>query len=744
MKNPPPPPNDCPSCGRFVGPQPACPYCGAAVGQRLAVRLFKYGSLALALLGLAVLLVAARCSQVPTVEIGSLVGTMNWAYVRLEGTVSRQPAYDPETQALKLWVWDGTGEILVTAYRAEAEALRVAARLPAMGDRLAVEGTLRVKEDFQYLVLNVPQHVEIWPAQPAEMAIAAARAAPLYQSVRIRGLVREVRQPYEGLCILSLRDASGEIDVTLAADTAALGGDLPEVSPGQALQVTGAVDHYRDAPQISVARAGDLVRLDEAPPIASRRRIAELAVADVGRLVQVEGALIAVHPFSAGVKATLADGGGTVTLLLWQDLCDALPEGQRLEKGAVVRVQGELTEYRGALELVPELAADVVLLAHSPGPAAPRRLGDLSAADVGQVVMVEGVLRSWQTFSAGTKGVLDDGSGTVILLLWQDIYETLPEPEALAPGARLRVEGEVAEYRGELEIVPGAVADVHLLGRAEQVAGLGGLTGPTAMAGGAPASPTPSPTASPEPAIATPTATPTPTLEPLPQASATPTATSTLVPTARPTRAPTDSPTPAAETRTIGQITVGDVGGRFTLAQAGIAEQQFFSKGIKLVLSDPGGRITLLIWQNVLEEIPGRYDLVPGSQVRVVGRIDEYQGELEIVPQAGSDVAILRRAERAPIEERSIGVISPSDEGRIFVVAGTVGRVEGNSSGNGWLKLWIQDGSGEILVFVPERAVEYLPTGIGPGTGLRVRGEVDIYQGHLEIIPRAGADVEVP
>jgi hypothetical protein len=44
---------------------------------------------------------------------------------------------------------------------------------------------------------------------------------------------------------------------------------------------------------------------------------------------------------------------------------------------------------------------------------------------------------------------------------------------------------------------------------------------------------------------------------------------------------------------------------------------------------------------------------------------------------------------------------------------------------------------------VPEREAEYLPAGIGAGVRLRVTGEVDIYQGQLEIIPLAGADVEV-
>ena len=58
-------------------------------------------------------------------------------------------------------------------------------------------------------------------------------------------------------------------------------------------------------------------------------------------------------------------------------------------------------------------------------------------------------------------------------------------------------------------------------------------------------------------------------------------------------------------------------------------------------------------------------------------------------------------------------------------------------------RLWIQDGTGELLIFVPERMVDYLPAGLGTGVRLRITGEVDIYQGQLEIIPQAGGDVEV-
>ena len=772
------------------------------------MRAFKYGSLVLAVVGVAILLLIARGSQVPVVQIGNLSGTMNWAYVRVEGTVTRQPAYDAGEGTLRLWVGDGSGELMVMAYRSEADWLVNEGLVPVMGDAVALEGTLRIKEEFQYLVLNVPQHTELRPGEPVEVAIDQVAADRLYERVTVRGVIRDDRTPYEGLRVLTLRDASGEIDVTLPTDAAALTGAWPDLRAGQPVAVTGAVDSYRGMPQIAVGRAADVLVLDGALAIAREQRIGDLQAADNGAMVAVEGVVAKVHPFSAGVKLVLDDGSGTVTLLLWQDLYESLDQGDALVEGTLVRAQGEVAEYQGELEIVPELPSDVTILAVAERVVPERHLGELSPDDRGQVVRVEGVLKSLRTFSAGARGILDDGTGTVTLLLWQEVYDGLPAPSSLVPGAVLRVEGEVAEYKGELEVVPRAAADVSMVGLVElpraEVA-IGQLTaddlGQMVQVEGEVAEVVPfskgmkytlddgtgtitlllwqeiheaveDPAAltttarlavhgevaeyqgnlelvpqfpsdikvitAAKPVTFTATLASQPTNQPIAEPTSQPTAEPTSQPTAQPPATATVQPTSLPATRPIANITVEDVG-HGVLVEGRIAGVDYFSAGVKYSLEDGTGRIILLVWQNVLEEIAGRYDLFPGSQVRVEGEIDEYQGELEIVPGHGSDVTLLVRGERLPVEERAVSAVTPADEGRIFTVHGTVTRTEGK----GWLRMWIDDGTGELLIFVPEREVGYLPAGIGVGMRVRVTGEVDIYNGELEIIPLAGQDVEV-
>jgi DNA/RNA endonuclease YhcR with UshA esterase domain len=612
-------PGKCPSCGHFVGPYVRCPYCGADVGQRLAVRTLKYGSLLLAVAGLAVLLLVAAGSEVPAVQVGNLAATMNWAYVRVEGLVSRQPAYDPAAD-LTFWVWDGTGEIMVVAYGAEAEELLAQDPLPVMGDGVSLAGTLRIKEDFAYLVLNDPEQMEVRPAEPLVKRIAELHAGLRYQAVRLRGVIREERVPYEGLHIASLWDDSGSVDLILPAMAAATGDGLPLPAVGQAVEVVGAVDLYRDTVQVSIGRPGDLVVLDDELLIAPLRDIGSLSAADVGRLAAVEGRIADVNPFSAGVKWTLADDSGAVTLLLWQDFYDSLPDSSLPGPGAAVRAQGLVAEYRGELEIVPELAADIVVLTQADQPPVP------SAAPQGAIIVTPETTRA------------------------SSPHPTSATTSSLSP------------------------------------------------------SPTPPPT-----------------------------------PQAGPHPSPSPPPTPGIETRSITAITPADVGRTLSIERAGIAGMEYLSKGVKLTLTDSTGSIALLLWQDVLEETADRHDLLPGSQVKVTGRIDEYEGELEIVPHTGDGVTVLSRGERLPVEERQLAQIGASDQGRVFTVEGTLTRVEGR----GWLHLWLGDDTGEMLIFAPERVVSYLPPGLGPGTRLRVTGQVEIYQGTLEIIPLAGADVEV-
>ena len=447
--------NLCSSCGRYAGPYEACPYCGARLAGRMPVRVVKIAAILLATVGLVVLWFAATRAQVPLIQIAQAGATMNMAYVRLEGRCTRAPSYDPESDYLSFWIDDGTGEIRVSAYRAETRQIIERALVPALGDVVEVAGTLRVREDFFALTINVPDQLKVTRLDPVDREIGAIVPDDLYLRVRVRGEVRSVYEPYDGLTLITVRDETGEIPVAVSEDLVALSGALPALSTGQVVEIVAAVSLYGDTPQLVPASVADVVPLDGGARVAAEVRIGELSAADVGQLVIVRGGVVEVTPFSSGVKLTLDDGSGAITLLLWQDVYEALPDSAALGVGAEIEVQGKVSEYEGELEVIPELAEDVRVLAAAPPPEIVT-VGALTTADVGRVVTLRGTLGEPDEFSSGIRFPLNDGTGSIILLLWDNVYKDIPEADLLVSGAQVEVTGRIEEYRGDLEIVPEA------------------------------------------------------------------------------------------------------------------------------------------------------------------------------------------------------------------------------------------------------------------------------------------------
>ena len=690
---------ECPSCGRFVGPSDTCPHCGATVHRRLSLRVTKALALILALGGLLVLWTAATRAEPPTLPIADIKSTMNWAYVRVKGTVTRYPTYDPETGSLKFWVWDGSGDLMVTAYRTEAQVLLDAGLIPTVGDQATIEGTLRVKEDFAYLTINAPQRVTFQRPSYTEVPIGQIGLDRLYEKVTVRGMVRAVREPYTGLMILEVRDATGAIDVTIPADLVRLTGTPPAVRPGDYVQIRGAVSLYEDSLQLTLDDAGSLVLLDEAVPIAQARDIGEITAEDVGQMVGIGGRIVEVRPFSAGIKYTIEDDSGQITLLLWQDVDRAVVGREKLIVGSEIAAQGLVSEYQGELEIVPELALDVQITHAREFTYTLMDVGAITTEDVGARVCIRGQITRVTPFSAGVKYTVRDETGEITLLLWEDVAEAVPQREDLVAGAEVSARGKVSEYHGELEVIPAAGTDVAVL--AVRTA-----TPP----------PTPEPTATPPPTVA-------------------PTPTSTPIPT------PVSTPTPAIEVTAIGDVGADDVGQRLTV-EGEITQVEGFSKGMKFTLDDGTGQITLLLWQDTYQALPNRADLRTGTRVRAGGAVSEYQGALELVPEAATDVVILAVAQAPAITVTAIGQITAADVGQQRTVEGTIVATASFSKG---MKFTLDDGTGRIILLLWSNVYEAVPDGDRLAEGVRVRasGEVDEYRGEMEIIPALGIDVMI-
>ena len=90
----------------------------------------------------------------------------------------------------------------------------------------------------------------------------------------------------------------------------------------------------------------------------------------------------------------------------------------------------------------------------------------------------------------------------------------------------------------------------------------------------------------------------------------------------------------------LGQITPADKG-KLVAVRAKITAVIHFSKGMKYRLDDGTGKVILLLWQEVLDQVPDHAKLVKGAQVSAAGIVDVYEGDIEVIPKWGSDVHVI-------------------------------------------------------------------------------------------------------
>jgi DNA/RNA endonuclease YhcR with UshA esterase domain len=700
----------CPSCGRFVGTQTRCPWCGARVPKRISLNIVRYGALALALLGLLALWFASRSTDLPLVQIQDIDDTMNWAYIRVQGVVTRYPSYDSDSGYLRFWLDDGTGEIMVAAYRNESETLIESGKVPVPGDRVTIAGTVRIRDDLTSVTIKVPDSLTLERPVSSRRSIGEISPADVTQKVLVRGQVLEVRHPYEDLTILTIGDETGQIDVAYTVDLVQLSGVPPSVETKDLVELSGAVMLYKGRPQLSLESAAALQTLPQESHLTSaparHLSLNDIPTVQDGTTVSVDALIVRAVPFASGKRFMLQEDNTEALVVFWQDLYDACPDREHLVPGAWVSVQGQVKTYQGDREIVPERADDVVFVEMRGLPPIPDcAIAELSPDQVGHSCEIEGYIRARHPFSKGVRWVVDDGTGQIAVLLWQSVLNELIDGDTFEVGGRVRITGETDVYRGVLELVPALPSDVVWLGAA-----------PTPTA-----SPTVKPTAT---ASATPTEMPTPTEIPA-------TATS-----------PVPTPTPTRSTLATGGVSSVHLGQEVTVEGA-IVDIAQFASGIKCYLDDGTGAVALWVAQELFASLPSQDAWVWGSIARARGIVEEYEGEIEIVARIPSGLVITVVADPAPPQITRIAELGPEYVGQRTTVRGQIVEIHPFSKGVNYL---LDDGSAKLTLLLWQDVLDVIQDRerLVIGATVQVTGKINEYNGELEIVPGIGSDVVLP
>ena len=164
----------------------------------------------------------------------------------------------------------------------------------------------------------------------------------------------------------------------------------------------------------------------------------------------------------------------------------------------------------------------------------------------------------------------------------------------------------------------------------------------------------------------------------------------------------------------------------------GVVTVPFGAIGEYIAVQDATGGIAVVRpgWN---PEFPGTAAV--GSRIEVAGRLLLRDGQLAVEP-----TWYRHRDSAVPaIRPLRTGEVGPANEGTLVAVAGRLVRPPLDDAPWGW-KLFVDDGSGELLVFVaPGTGISV--ASLSAGLHLQITGYSGRYGGHAELLPRSPADL---
>jgi hypothetical protein len=165
-------------------------------------------------------------------------------------------------------------------------------------------------------------------------------------------------------------------------------------------------------------------------------------------------------------------------------------------------------------------------------------------------------------------------------------------------------------------------------------------------------------------------------------------------------------------------------------------------KGRKYLIQDESGKLPIILWANVLEEIPAQELVRVGAEVTVRGRVNEYKGELRVVPGHGTDVHVTAPADDKTRPSTPLGELASHGAGRSVWITAVITGMEVFSKG---VKLRVSDGSGEAVVLLWQSVYDALSNqgDLAIDARLGIFGEINHFRDEWEIVPRSKTEIVV-
>ncbi|MBN1901731.1 hypothetical protein JW926_10450 [Candidatus Sumerlaeota bacterium] len=181
----------------------------------------------------------------------------------------------------------------------------------------------------------------------------------------------------------------------------------------------------------------------------------------VGKVVTVQGMVVKFEPtWNERYPNTvyLRDAAGnSLRALYWKNIEGALGPEQTPKPGQLLRVKGQINEFRGDINLSITAPGDIVDVGSEMEVKIPvTPLNAISKDKLNQIVLIQGkvlsIRPSWKPTAPDIVTLSDDEDVHVSVVYWSDVKERLQPQDIPEVGKIFQVEGWVDIYRDQIQV----------------------------------------------------------------------------------------------------------------------------------------------------------------------------------------------------------------------------------------------------------------------------------------------------
>jgi DNA/RNA endonuclease YhcR with UshA esterase domain len=171
-----------------------------------------------------------------------------------------------------------------------------------------------------------------------------------------------------------------------------------------------------------------------------------------------------------------------------------------------------------------------------------------------------------------------------------------------------------------------------------------------------------------------------------------------------------------------------------------VEEASGFSKGFKFVVGDETGKITLTYFDSSYDALPkdAQAKLNVGATVQINGRVSEYNGKFDVIPNKPRDTVIITPTQRS-LAVRDLGGLNRGDHGAVVHLKGEFHSEQAFVGGVEWV---IFDDSGAQKVRLYDSVLKRIPQRGVVKAGSASKIAVDVV-GRVRVSKKDGLRIDV-